>query len=68
MDKWIGNCNNKTIFIIFCEKYFFFNSMLHLKRWQEVKSTSCKEFVREKVISLRIEKANTIGNEYNDKE
>ena len=42
--------------------------MLHLKRWQEVKSTSCKEFVREKVISLRIEKANTIGNEYNDRE
>ena len=45
--------------------------MLHLKRWQEGKSTFCKwsllHFVLEKVISLTIEKANTIGNEYNDK-
>ena len=29
---------------------------------------SLLQFVREKVISLTIEKANTIGNEYNDKE
>ena len=72
MDIWIGNWNNKTMFIFFFEKMVFSNSDLHLKRWQEVKSTFCKgsvlQFVRKKVISLTIEKANTISNEYNNKE